>query len=30
MDVPSLLLLAAHCPQWLSVRGIVVARCARL
>ena len=30
MDAPSLLLLAAHCLQWLSVHGIVVARCAHL
>jgi hypothetical protein len=28
MDAPSLLLLATQCAQWLSVRGIVVARCA--
>jgi hypothetical protein len=30
IDTPSLSLLATHCPQWLSVRGILVARCTRL
>jgi hypothetical protein len=28
-DVPSLSFLAAHCLQWLSVHGIVVAHCTR-
>jgi hypothetical protein len=28
-DAPSLSFLATHCPQWLSVRGIVVAHCTR-
>jgi hypothetical protein len=30
MDAPSLLLLATHCPSWLSMHGIVIARCAHL
>ncbi len=29
MDTPLLLLLAANCLQWLSVCGILVARCTR-